>query len=110
VGFGPKTKVHGVGDGAKWIVDQMVRVFGNQVKYLVDFYHASEYLAKAAEHSWASKKVEWRQEQQELLKQSKHKDVLDAIRKRLPVDFEAKQESKKSKKKSQSKPSEKGVE
>src|SRR5574337_806236 len=77
------------------------------VKYLVDFYHTSEYLAKAAEHSWASQKVEWRQEQQELLKQSKHQDVLNAIRKRLPVDFEAQQESKKSKKKSKTKPAEK---
>lgn len=98
VGFGPKTKVHGLGDGAKWIEDQMARVFGNQVKYLVDFYHASEYLAKAAEYGWTSQKVEWRQEQQQLLKQSKHCDILDTIRKRLPIDFEARQEEKKSKK------------
>jgi hypothetical protein len=34
------------------------------------------------------------------LKQSKHQDVLSAIRKRLPIDFEEQQESKKSKKKS----------
>lgn len=98
VGFGTKTKVHGLSDGAKWIEDQMARIFGNQVKYLVDFYHTSEYLAKAAEHSWASQKVEWRREQQELLKQSNHDKVLDAIRKRLPIDWEAKQESKKSRK------------
>ena len=39
VGFGPKTKVHGLGDGARWIDDQMKRVFSKQVKYLVDFYH-----------------------------------------------------------------------
>lgn len=106
VGFGPKTKVHGLGDGAKWIADQMARIFGKQVKYLVDFYHTSEYLAKAAEHSWASQQVEWRQEQQELLKQSKCQDVLAAIRKRLPLDFEAQQESKKSKKKPRAKFSE----
>jgi hypothetical protein len=107
VGFGSKTKVHGLGDGAKWIEDQMARIFGNQVKYLVDFYHTSEYLAKAAEHSWTSQKIEWRQEQQELLKQSKHQEILDTIRKRLPVDFEEQQESKKkSKKKSKNEPSE----
>jgi hypothetical protein len=110
VGFGPKTKVHGLGDGAKWIEDQMTRIFGNQVKYLVDFYHTSEYLAKAAEHSWTGQKVEWRQEQQQLLKQSKHQDVLDAIRKRLPIDFETQQESKKSKRKSKERPSEEKVE
>lgn len=110
VGFGTKTKVHGLGDGAKWIEDQMARIFGNQVKYLVDFYHTSEYLAKAAEHSWTSQKVEWRQKQQELLKQSKHQDVLDEIHKRLPIDFEAQQESKKSKKKSRKGLSEEKVE
>lgn len=109
VGFGSKTKVHGLGDGAKWIEDQMARIFGNQVKYLVDFYHTSEYLAKAAEHSWTSQKVEWRQEQQELLKQSKHQDVLDTIRKRLPIDFEVQQELKKFKKKSRKDYSEKKV-
>ncbi len=41
VGFGSKTKVHGLGDGAKWIEDQMKRVFSHHVKYLVDFYHMS---------------------------------------------------------------------
>ena len=99
VGFGPKTKVHGLGDGAKWIEDQMKRVFGNQVKYLVDFYHVSEYLAKAAEHSWTSQKNEWRREQQELLKESKHKEVLKTLRKRLPADWEAKNEETKKKSK-----------
>lgn len=110
VGFGPKTKVHGLGDGAKWIEDQMIRVFGNQVKYLVDFYHTSEYLAKAAEHSWTSQKVGWRQEQQQLLKESKYQTVLDTIRKRLPVDFEVQQESKKSKKRSKVEPQEEKAE
>jgi hypothetical protein len=100
VGFGTKTKVHGMGDGARWIEDQMARIFGNQVKYLVDFYHVSEYLAQAAEHSWTSQKMNWRHAQQELLKQNKWQAVLETIRKRLPMDFEAQQESKKAKKKS----------
>lgn len=100
VGFGSKTEVHGLGDGAKWIEEQMTRVFGKQVNYLVDFYHMSEYLAKAAEHSWASQKIEWRKKQEELLKQSKCEEVLKEIRKRLPLDWEEKQEEKKSKKRS----------
>jgi hypothetical protein len=103
-GFGSKTKVHGLGDGAKWIEEQMRRVFGGQVKFLVDFYHTSEYLAAAAEHSWSSQKAEWRTEQQELLKQSRHQKILEAIRCRLPVDWEAKQEAKKAQKKSKEKP------
>lgn len=97
VGFGPKTKVHGLGDGAKWIEEQMTTVFGNQVKYLVDFYHTSEYLAQAAEHSWASEKIEWRKRQQELLKQNRHEEVLETIRRRLPMDWEEKQKKKKRK-------------
>jgi hypothetical protein len=99
VGFGPKTRVHGLGDGAKWIEEQMVRVFGNHVKYLVDFYHTSEYLGAAAEHSWTSERVEWRKKQEGLLKESKHQEVLAEIRRRLPVDWEVKQERKKSRKK-----------
>jgi hypothetical protein len=106
VGFGSKTEVHGLGDGAKWIEEQMKRVFGKQVNYLVDFYHISEYLAKAAEHSWASQKIEWRREQEELLKQSKCEEVLEIIRKRLPLDWEERQEKKESKKRLKKKVSE----
>ena len=98
--FGPKTKVHGLGDGARWIEDQMKRVFSKQVKYLVDFYHTSEYLAKVAEHSWSSEKEKWRKEQQGLLKESKHKEILETLRRRLPIDWETKKEAK-SKKKSE---------
>jgi hypothetical protein len=98
VGFGPKTKVHGLGDGARWIEDQMKRVFSKQVKYLVDFYHTSEYLAKAAEHSWSSEKEKWRREQQGLLKESKHKEILETLRRRLPIDWETKKEAKSKKK------------
>ena len=68
VSIGEKTNVHGLGDGAKWIEDQMKRIFGNQVNYLVDFYHTSECLAKAAEHGWTSEKDKWLKEQQGLLK------------------------------------------
>ena len=45
-----------------------------------------------------------------LLKQSKHQDVLDGLRKRLPIDFEKQQESKKSKRKSKERLSEEKVE
>ena len=90
VGLGAQTKIHGVGDGAKWIADQMKRVFCKNVKYLIDFYHVSEYLAAAAEHSWASEKEKWRKESQDLLKQSKHEEVLQKIILRLPPDWKEK--------------------
>jgi hypothetical protein len=92
VGFGSKTKVHGLGDGAKWIEDQMKRVFSHHVKYLVDFYHTSEYLAKAAEHGWPSQKAEWRIEQQNLLRASRHNEILTTLRSRLPINWEEKNE------------------
>jgi hypothetical protein len=47
-GFGAGHKVHGVGDGAPWIVKQMNKNFGSQGSYLLDFYHVCEYLSAAA--------------------------------------------------------------
>jgi len=47
-GLNQKTHVHGVGDGAPWIVDKFRDNFAQQGSYLLDFYHVSEYLAAAA--------------------------------------------------------------
>lgn len=93
VGLGSKTKVHGLGDGAKWIELQMRRVFCENINYLVDFYHVSEYLAAAAEQSWTSEKEKWRREKQDLLKQNKYESVLENIRLRLPLNWEEKQDN-----------------
>ena len=43
-----ETDLHGVGDGAVWITEQMERLAGSRGKYLVDLFHLSEYLANAA--------------------------------------------------------------
>lgn len=94
VGLGSKTKIHGLGDGAKWIENQMRRVFCKNVNYLVDFYHVSEYMAAAAEHSWASEKEEWRKESQNLLKDNKYQEVLERIRCRLPLNWEKRKNDK----------------
>jgi hypothetical protein len=90
-GMGPKTYIHGLGDGARWIEMQMRLKFQNRVKYLVDFYHMSEYLAEAANHSWTSEKEKWLKEKQALLKENKHELVLESIRVRLPLDWDPKQ-------------------
>ena len=47
-GWGQKSFVHGIGDGAPWIVEKFKENFGAQGKYLIDFYHVSEYLGAAA--------------------------------------------------------------
>jgi len=44
-GVGTDTSVHGVGDGAPWIVNQVNRIFGTKATYLIDFYHLCDYLA-----------------------------------------------------------------
>lgn len=46
-GLHPQTRVHGLGDGARWILEQFTSNFGEQGRYLVDFYHVSDYLAAA---------------------------------------------------------------
>jgi hypothetical protein len=48
-GAGSQTKIHGVGDGAAWITEQMEVQFGTGAQYLVDFYHLCDYLSAAGE-------------------------------------------------------------
>src|SRR5205085_2139083 len=45
-GLSNKTYVHGLGDGAPWIVDKFRDNFGSQGSYLLDFYHVSRYLSE----------------------------------------------------------------
>lgn len=68
VGFGDKTQVHCIGDGARWIKDQADRVFSSQGSYLLDFYHVSEYLSSASEAIGSKTKKKWLEEQQFLLR------------------------------------------
>ena len=67
-GGGKSTRVHGVGDGAPWIVNQIKERFASQATYLIDFYHVSEYLAGASGLLGEAKKGAWlRQQQRRLL-------------------------------------------
>lgn len=78
-GFGDKTEVHCIGDGAPWIRDQADRIFASQGSYLLDFYHVSEYLAGASEEIKPEDKKKWRQEQQSLLKSGQLYRVLENL-------------------------------
>ena len=62
-GAGCQTQVHGVGDGASWIVTQMELRFGTQVRYLIDFSHLCDYLAAAAEVCAPDPKTAWLEQQ-----------------------------------------------
>ncbi len=74
-GAGQQSQIHCVGDGASWIVRQVEERFGEQGKYLIDFYHVSEYLAKAAAAITSRPEV-WRRRQQERLKSNRVEKVL----------------------------------
>jgi hypothetical protein len=79
VGCGLTSRVHGVGDGAPWIANQVQRVFGPQGQYLVDFYHLSEYLAAAAPRCAPDTPAQWLAQQQAHLKRSEVAEVQAAL-------------------------------
>jgi len=79
-GAGSQTKIHGVGDGAVWILEQMETQFGTQVQYLLDFYHLCDYLAAAGEVIAGNDQPAWMEEKKDWLKENRWKDVLEALR------------------------------
>jgi len=88
-GAGQQSQIHCVGDGAAWIVRQVKERFGGRANYLIDFYHVSEYLAKAAE-AITSAPDKWRSKQQERLKKNRVEKVLDELT--LHLEEEAEEE------------------
>jgi hypothetical protein len=82
-GLGSNTRVHGVGDGAPWIADQMNMVFGLQGSYLIDLYHLCEYLAAAGNTCAPDGKESWLERQKELMKTNRSSEVLEGLRPHL---------------------------
>jgi len=78
-GLGLRTHVHGVGDGAEWILTQFQEQSGAQGHYLVDFYHVSEYLGAAATVINPKAPQAWRRRQQGRLLENKVTSVLRAL-------------------------------
>lgn len=79
-GMDENTRIHGVGDGARWIAQAYENQFGTQAGFLLDFYHLCEYLAAAAETCAVSKtpkgKKAWLEQQKKRLKKNRHDRVL----------------------------------
>jgi len=79
-GLDPHTFVHGLGDGAPWIVEKFNDNFGSQGRYLIDFYHVSEYLAAAAPIIVGPKKaLGWLKKQKSRLAQGHAKKILRTL-------------------------------
>lgn len=72
------THVHCVGDGARWIANQVEEKFGSNGTYLIDFYHLCEYLASAAPHC-TDNIDSWLKIQKDALKLSQYSSVLCAL-------------------------------
>jgi hypothetical protein len=83
-GCADRTHVHGVGDGAPWIVNAFKEQFAQQGSYTIDFYHVSEYLAAAAPKvARTGKENQWRRRQQGRLLENNRSAVLRALEKAL---------------------------
>ena len=78
-GRGEKTKIHCVGDGALWIAEQVKEKFGDDAYYMLDFYHASEYIAAAAKCCSTDSPEQWRRTQQENLMIGNVKILFDEL-------------------------------
>ncbi len=78
-GAGSQTRIHGVGDGAAWITNQMDLRFGTQATYLVDFFHLCEYISAAAEVVAGKDKESWMEEKKGWLKDNRWPDVLKSL-------------------------------
>ena len=80
-GVGTATPVHGVGDGAQWIADQIEDKFGAQGTFLVDFFHACDYLSAAGKAIVSSEQQQkmWMNEQKARLKTNQAHQVLQEL-------------------------------
>lgn len=80
-GLSINSTVHSVGDGAKWIANQVKRVFDSQGTYLIDFFHLCEYLAPASEKSNFKYT-----EHKEMIKTGKIEEVVKQLRPYMELD------------------------
>jgi hypothetical protein len=78
-GAGALTKIHCVGDGAPWIIEQARQRFKRQGSYLIDFYHVSEYLAAAGAVIGGQKAKCWLEKQQSRLKDNRVDVVIEEL-------------------------------
>ena len=75
-GWGLNSHIQAMGDGAEWIRLQSQEIFGNQVTFLCDFFHVSEYLGAAAQICRPAKPNNWRHTQEKRLKRGALQKVI----------------------------------
>jgi hypothetical protein len=85
-GWGLHSRLHTVGDGAEWIRWQSREVFGEQARFLCDFFHVSEYLGAAAPVCRPGQPDPWRRTQQKRLKSGAVPKVMAALAAHLEAE------------------------
>jgi hypothetical protein len=81
-GHGENTFVHGVGDGAPWIAQQIAEVFPRH-RYLLDRYHLLEHLHKGSDSLAAGEgRKEWVERQVGFIDQGRVEEVIGECRSR----------------------------
>ncbi len=79
-GGGQASRLHCLGDGARWIVNQVEERFGWQATYLIDFHHVSDYLVAAAEVLAPEDRLDWLHQQQHRFKTNQAESVLAQLK------------------------------
>jgi hypothetical protein len=92
-GWRLNSEIHALGDGAEWIQLQTQEVFGQQGKFLCDFFHVSQYLGDAATSCRAQAPQRWRKTQQKRLKRGAFDKVIDALAQHLEPEGTPEQEA-----------------
>jgi hypothetical protein len=86
-GLGAQSQVHGLGDGAEWILNTFEEQFGagqnSQAHFTIDFHHISDYLAAAALVIAPQSNKDWLHEQQTRLRQNRVEEVLSILSQHL---------------------------
>lgn len=75
-GLGADTRIHGVADGAPWIAEQYEVQFGANHTFLLDFYHAAEYLAEVAREDIEVGRKTWLARKKTQLKEGQSEQVI----------------------------------
>jgi len=79
-GRGLNTRIHAVADGAEWIARKVPETFGPETRLLVDYCHASDYLAAVAKlHPALAPRPGWLRTQQRRLKKGRYREVIRTL-------------------------------
>ena len=90
-GWAQHTHIHGVGDGAEWISTQFEQHFARHGKYLLDMYHACEYLGECAPEGQEASA--WLEKTKEALRQNHAAEIIEELGRRQEAPNKAEEDA-----------------